>query len=306
MRLIIHMGCHKTGTTSFQKTCEKLADDLRAAGVLYSVDSDRLYPFQHSELAWDASVSEYGRLRAILRAAATDDSLDTVLISGEDFESFLVQTDIARRIEEVAVECGVTEIEWIVVYRDPFHYFESIYAQLSRSPCGPTYRDAARAILDTGLLNVGRLTRGWIYVFDLARFLPRFRVAVSGTVTAIPFQTFVAGSSGRMLLERMLGQDKADRLLAHMPGEAKHENKRAPDRVIERRYAARFLGQPSGDSSLSGRLLSRLLVAPVASYRLRERRRLRAEIARRFEERFADPATVEQRALALEPLRREA
>lgn len=305
MRLIIHMGCHKTGTTSFQKTCEKLADDLRAAGVLYSVDSDRLYPFQHSELAWDASVSEYGRLRAILRAAATDDSLDTVLISGEDFESFLVQTDIARRIEEVAVECGVTEIEWIVVYRDPFHYFESIYAQLSRSPCGPTYRDAARAILDTGLLNVGRLTRGWIYVFDLARFLPRFRSAVSGTVTAIPSETFVSGSPGRVLLERFLGRERTHLLLADLPDTLKHYIKRAPNRVVERRYAARFLGQPSRDASLSGRLLSRLLVAPMASHRLRERHKIRAEIARHFEERFADPATADRDYSVVEPLRRE-
>ena len=56
---------------------------------------------------------------------------ETTLISGEDFENFLVDTHLANEFESLARSEGYFDIEWIVVSRDPAEYLISIYSEMS-------------------------------------------------------------------------------------------------------------------------------------------------------------------------------
>ena len=78
-------------------------------------------------------------------------SCHTTLISGEAFENFLVDTHLALEFEKLAKSLGYSDINWIVVYRKPIEYLESIYAECSGYGVVLDISMMANIILEYGL-----------------------------------------------------------------------------------------------------------------------------------------------------------
>ena len=51
---------------------------------------------------------------------------NTTLISGEDFENFLIDIHLANEFELLAKSEGYKDIKWIFIHRDPVDYLLSI------------------------------------------------------------------------------------------------------------------------------------------------------------------------------------
>lgn len=175
MRLIVHMGFHKTASTHLQDLMNRNRDRLRERGVFYQGEPG--YPAHHGTanplLAGDAAP-----LAAMIdnaRAAGAH----TLIFSSENLESLVFNPPIVALLEETAAAKSVTEVEWHAVIREPGAYFESIHPQLSWH----TYADGLHMfseVMKKGVLYLPEPHPGddatpyWFFCFDYEPFLARF------------------------------------------------------------------------------------------------------------------------------------
>lgn len=175
MRLVIHMGFHKTASTYFQQLMLRNREGLASAGVWYDGDGvcGAHHPAANALLRADPEPF-YAMVRHARMAGC-----DTVLFSSENFEALPFVPAITGMIEEAAARAGVEQIEWHVVLREPGAYFESQYAQLSRhSYADPTHMFSE--VMKKGVLFMPEphyfpgAAPYWFFCFDPHAFLTSF------------------------------------------------------------------------------------------------------------------------------------
>jgi hypothetical protein len=150
MRLVFHMGLHKTGSTSLQGVLHGNAAELRRRGVHYAPAGG--LPAHH-HIAWAMLRGDFEPLRT----AITDPEIgacDTVVVSSEDFESLLVTPQIAQQAEQLALAAGFDRIEWHVYLRRQDEYFWSLYSENSK-----------HVFVDPAVMFHEVMRRGYVY-FD--------------------------------------------------------------------------------------------------------------------------------------------
>jgi hypothetical protein len=128
MRLVFHMGFHKTGSTSLQGTLHRNAAELHRRGVHYAPAGG--LPAHHP-VAWAMLRGDFEPLRM----AITDPGIggcDTVVVSSEDFEGLLVTPQIPQQAEQLALTAGFDRIEWHIYLRRQDEYFWSLYSEKSK------------------------------------------------------------------------------------------------------------------------------------------------------------------------------
>lgn len=175
MRLIVHMGFHKTASTHLQDMMNRNRDRLAGRGVWYQ--HEPAYPAHHGTanplLAGDAAP-----LEAMIADARAHDC-HTMIFSSENLEALLFTPEVAALLERTAAAGGVTEIEWHAVIREPGAYFESIHPQLSWH----TYADGLHMfseVMKKGVLYLPEPHPGddatpyWFFCFDYEPFLATF------------------------------------------------------------------------------------------------------------------------------------
>ncbi len=126
--VFLHIGTHKTGSTSLQFFLDRAAPALRKQGVLYpqAGRSERL-PFAHHALAWDILKTEEAPRKDVWRAVKEEIAAwtgDEVVLSCEDFSlcNDAQTTEVVGKLEGFRVE--------VVVYvRKPIDYALSAYKQ---------------------------------------------------------------------------------------------------------------------------------------------------------------------------------
>lgn len=175
MRLIIHAGLHKTGSTFLQHIMNDNHEALAAAGVWYEKQPG--YPAHHFA-AWDilrGDTSPVGRMVADARAHGCH----TVILSSEDLEGAIFDGCSAEAITQAAAIAGVERIEWHMAVRDSGEYFASLYAQLQHH----VFADPGTMLWEAlckGLIMYIDPLRGeggtpfWCYCFDPDRYLGAF------------------------------------------------------------------------------------------------------------------------------------
>lgn len=177
MRLVVHMGLHKSGSTHFQQLMLLHHDGLAARGIWYDTDGvcGAHHPVANAMLAGDAEP-----FLAMIRRARMA-GCETVLLSSENFEALPFVPAIAAQIEQAADLVGVRTIEWHAVLREPGAYFESQYAQLSRH-CYADPGHMFSEVMKKGVLFMPEPHRFpgaapyWFFCFDYAGFLTGFAV----------------------------------------------------------------------------------------------------------------------------------
>lgn len=175
MRLVVHMGFHKTASTFLQQLLAGNRAALAGRGVWYD-DAD-VYGAHHP-IANPLLAGDPAPLAAMLRRARAA-GCETVLLSSENLEALPFVPDVATLLEATAKREGVDSIEWHVVIREPGAYFQSQHAQLSRH----TYADAAHMfseVMKKGVLFMPEPHRFpgaapyWFFCFDHEAFLRAF------------------------------------------------------------------------------------------------------------------------------------
>lgn len=110
-RLIIHVGPHKSGTTSIQHALHLARDDLAADGILYPPSVVQAhFPEQHSDLAFLVKANEIDQLRQYFQgvfALADERQCPVILLSGEEFSSLVNNDAFVRLVKEMRQHADV-------------------------------------------------------------------------------------------------------------------------------------------------------------------------------------------------------
>ncbi|MEM9500991.1 MAG: hypothetical protein AAF941_04020 [Pseudomonadota bacterium] len=201
MKLIIHPGLHKTGSTYLQHVLNSNHAQLAARGVWYQPQKG--YPAHHFA-AWRILLGDPQPLEAMVNEAR-DAKCDTVILSSEDLEGALYDERPLRAIDAAATSARINEIEWHIVLRDPGAAFASLFAQLQHH----VYADAFQLFYDVmrrGFAYIatpmpGSGTPYWYYCFDYLRDLTHLHDWACAPVIAHDFAA-KAAFPGAGILER--------------------------------------------------------------------------------------------------------
>lgn len=130
MKCILHIGVHKTGSTSIQKALDGYDDGRIFYGALgdanHSIAFGTLFRSDHLRERWDrlgCSVSEKVELYDERLSAALDRDRQTVIFSGENIS--LLDTDGVRRMRE-RLEKSCDDIRIVMFVRDPLAWTASM------------------------------------------------------------------------------------------------------------------------------------------------------------------------------------
>ena len=133
MKVVLHIGTYKTGTSTLQHFFRNNSEELRKHSVYYPDSPSHRTRNQHAELAsmvagqkWD-DVLSYINLSIL---AAKEHNCTTLLLSSEAFSS-LNRVDVEKLISIFEIEI---EIVVVVVFRNIYDYFYSTLCQLIKSP----------------------------------------------------------------------------------------------------------------------------------------------------------------------------
>lgn len=129
MKLAIHIGLPKTGSTFIQTTLLANAATLAEAGICYpTAHRDKI----GNHYAWeDAFASDPAAAAAALRAEAKGHGADTVLISAESFVLFFAFKPGGA--EALRALTSQFEVEIVLMLRRQDDFLESYYAQSMRA-----------------------------------------------------------------------------------------------------------------------------------------------------------------------------
>lgn len=220
--LIVHAGTHKTATTSFQSICFKNRDQLIDNGIYYPLlDFDFNDPVlartlkgknpakvvqQHSYLPRFILKGNHEDTEKFLRNAynfSVQNSCSTVLVSGEDFESSLVDYSIAAKFKKIATSAGFEKIIFYATKRRSAEYFKSLYAQLAsqKIPCNPI--TLYETIDSHGYATFSSAHGIFHYVFDLRRQAKLFEARTNIECRVIEYETFLDPFPGACLLDQI-------------------------------------------------------------------------------------------------------
>ena len=225
MRLIAHIGLHKTGTTSLQFAMAANRELLGKSGVLYPV-AGHIDSGGHLNLVWE-QVSQwkfkprFGGLQDFVDEARNSDC-DTVILSAESLSGYYNRVEPVELVKKLCDDLGA-QATIISTIRPQHTLLDSLYAQnASTGYTDLDFRSYVTKTLTQRSLELEVLLGRWYENFDDVRLLD------------------VESNREKPLLERFLEAcDIAMPSGMSMPGRA---NERATVHTVEYgRYAAKIL-----------------------------------------------------------------
>ena len=259
MRLIVHLGFHKTASTFLQHLLNDHHAALKERGIWY--DRQPGYPAHHFA-AWELLTGETALFDEMLRNAIAA-GCHTAILSSEDLEAVVFNAETVELIETAAARGGVDEIEWHIVLREPGACFASLHAQLQHH----VYADSLTMLIEVlrkGMLFIAdpspgeRATPYWCYSFDhhaqIAAFAEATRhpVLVHDYADDVPFPGW-----------RMLARLDALGAITVMPGE-EGRNRRVSGDAVEAGYRKR-IAEALGDEPALAHHIDACLAASLAA-----------------------------------------
>lgn len=163
-KCFLHVGTHKTGTSSIQNTLDDHRDDLAKHGFLYP----RVGPFpSHSNIAWELAGHELfqqknGTVDGLIEQIRA--STQNVILSSEDFILAFPKEAFRSFIERL--KQSQLEITILVYLRDPPDYFRSAYFEILKADCPFGFGPFISAMTDKKAIRWGSHYAGGIDVID--------------------------------------------------------------------------------------------------------------------------------------------
>jgi len=136
-KAILHIGLHKTGTTSFQNACFANRESLIERGILYPTESTlTLGTTQHQGLVASLRFGERDDIaRRIQKLAEISLEYEALLLSSEDF-SYLFGADDCENAGEVThatLKAAFAEVRYVCVVREDREILRSTLREMIES-----------------------------------------------------------------------------------------------------------------------------------------------------------------------------
>jgi hypothetical protein len=184
----IHIGAHKTGTTSLQVAVARERDLLLRHGLFVPRAGMTDTHAGHHNIAWELRSdprfrpAQGGIGDLIAELSGIDEH--QALISSEDFE-YLVAYPKRLAAFETALRRRGWEPAYIVHFRDQAGYAVSLYHELRKHGLTGDFSSFAAQILLRGRFV---MKDDWLFSFDYARFLDRWSRAASGRIRTFTYR----------------------------------------------------------------------------------------------------------------------
>jgi hypothetical protein len=189
----IHVGTHKTGTTSLQVLLNRHHTDLDNHQYLYPrTGRPPEAPDGHHNIAWEiSSDSRFQR-----KHGAIDDLVDEILaashnviLSSEDFECSIHHPAHFRQFIRRLQACHLA-VKIVVYFRNHFDYTQSLYLEMLKFGVVKSFNEFVNEILDDGQFR----WRDWIFPFCYTNLLTRLRAIEDIEVIARSYDRPKGGS----------------------------------------------------------------------------------------------------------------
>lgn len=180
--LWIHIGTHKTGTSSIQVAAARERDLLRRHGLYVPKVGMTTEHSGHHNIAWDLRGDP--RFRPVrgglaeLVAELTASGERRALISSEDLEYLVAYPERIAKLEGFLHSEG-WEPAYIVYFRPQADYTASLFEELGKHGLTIDFARFATEILVRGQIVT---KEDWLFSFDYVRFLERWRAATTGMI----------------------------------------------------------------------------------------------------------------------------
>jgi hypothetical protein len=191
--LFVHIGTHKTGTTSIQNFLRTHASSLRECGIFVPT-AGTLNPLSgHHNIAWQVRNDP----RYTTRAGGVDELIaelkcsqaSTAVISSEDFE-YLAQYSRELAAFDARLETAGFTTKYLVFFRDAEEYARSLFCEL-KPPMGQAdYSKFIKSIRDEGFI---RVNGDWHYEFRYELFAEKWEAAVGPKIHKYSYDEAVCG-----------------------------------------------------------------------------------------------------------------
>ena len=166
MKLQLHIGTHKTGTTAIQSYLYEHRKDLKKSGVLYPKCCNDVNEKQFSFIARHLRNNELNEAKAYIekiKHEATDSHAHLVVVSGEDFS--LLKQD---QIEALADMLQGFDVEVVIYFRNIYDHLISTFAQINRlCKVLPAWVNMGQVLHD--LMDYDAILTKWCSVFGGAK-----------------------------------------------------------------------------------------------------------------------------------------
>ena len=276
------MGANKTASTTFQSLCKNSRQVLIDNGLLFPTFSTWN---QHSFAAWMSQKRDIKNLSFFLNTIFNETKTNgchSTLISGEDFENFIVDTHLAKEFEELAKVAGYKDIEWVFIRRNPTDYLLSIYSEMSAYKGVLDLELMMNIILEYGFVSVGADRYNWKFVFDIEKFSKIFKKYVNKNIRVLSFEEFVNDFAGKIILNDFVNNQSLSKIRLESKKIGVERKRHSPEKV-EFRYAANFLGMQANKDFHEN---NKQLVDSLISHRVKRNNILIPTIKNRFQKRF--------------------
>ncbi|MDE2383697.1 MAG: hypothetical protein KGO53_03680 [Alphaproteobacteria bacterium] len=202
-KIFIHIGTHKTGTTSLQNFLHEQRDLLVSSGILYpEVDAGFI---AHHQVAWELRRDSRcyppeGHIENLFRQIRQS-TVQHILISSEDFE-YLSQ--YPKTIGDFVARLRRTEVEPIFVafLRQGDSYLASLALELGKhgmsQPLGWFQEEVA-------IHNRILVKEDWYFEFDQARFAKQWSAATGCSLILIDYDRCLATEGTIPTFLRLIG-----------------------------------------------------------------------------------------------------
>jgi hypothetical protein len=249
-KVYIHCGLHKTATTSIQKNSFKIRKFLKKKHILYPKPSRRDY--NHNSLVDLCAYSESTDWieRIAKRSFRCHGKNGSIFLSAENLEySFHKETPLL--IEQKFAQLGISDITWILVLRNPFDYYNSLYSQLSTggNPSRPylDYVATAELAVKWGYLEFLTHSQHQRFIFDYNTLIKSLQARLAGKIVKFTFQEIILSAfPGDQIMRIVSGgrfgfSDLINSLGIDGCHEQVNENQRRSITAIEESYVKRSL-----------------------------------------------------------------
>lgn len=193
-QIAIHIGTHKTATTSIQGLMARAERGFARHGIFIpkaGLNSGDI--FGHHNIGWalrgdKRAQAKWGGIDELC-AELSRTRLRRALISSEDFE-YLVEYPDALRLIEAKLRAAGWQPSYLLYLRDPADYAISLYHQLYRHGLADPFPAFVDRVIAEGKVS---FEGDWTYYLDYAAFIARWREAATGPLAVYSYDEAKAG-----------------------------------------------------------------------------------------------------------------
>jgi hypothetical protein len=168
MRLVLHIGLHKTASTAFQTLCRDNAGRLIWSMASTGGCMKGIPPITTRHGRCCAGNAGLSRTTWPKRAGRRDLRPD---LSSEELDYVLQVPQKAQAIEAEARETGVTDIRWVAALRRPSEAFRSNISELTKHGIHVDPLQGYMEVMRTGGLHFSGRLNGGVAVLELVLHL---------------------------------------------------------------------------------------------------------------------------------------